>query len=367
VVSRSENMRGKEADISREFIIPQRLKPGDRVAIVAPSSGAAAMFPGVYRQGLERMREVFGLEPVEFPTAGKDGKYLAENPKARAEDINNAFMDKNIKAVIATTGGNDQIKILDYLDPKIMAENPKMFLGLSDNTNIHFFLWNLGMISYYGGSVMQQWAQNGRMDGYTVEYFRKALLEEEIGMIKSSEQWTDVDFEWSDESLLKREKPTEKNPGWVWHNAEGKKARGRLWGGCWETVVWHMLANKYLPDDEQLAGTVLFIETSEEIPTADNVYRSLSGMGIRGWLEGFSAVLVGRPKTQHRGHVPHEGRKKYIENQREAIIKALNEYAPEVPAVFGLDFGHTDPQILVPSGGVAVIDGINKQIEFTYK
>lgn len=346
----------------KEFVVPEKLKPGDRVAIIAPSSGAAAMFKGVYEQGLRRIRDEFQLVPVEFPTASKDGDYLRSNPKARAEDVNRAFADKNIKAVIATIGGDDQIKILPFLDPKVIKANPKMFLGLSDNTNLHLFLWNLGIVSYYGGSVMQQWAQNGGMDDYTVEYFRKALFDNEIGEIIPSQKWTDVDFEWNDESLLDKQKPMEANPGWVWHNADGKRVSGRLWGGCWEILDWHFLADKYLPSVKDLKGAVLFMETSEELPPADRVYRMLSGIGIRGLLENFSAVLVGRAKTQHRGHLPPEGRDKYTENQREAIIRALNEYAPGIPAVFGLDFGHTDPQLLIPSGGIATIDGNEKKI-----
>lgn len=349
---------------SKEFIVPDKLKKGDKVAIVSPSSGAAAAFPWVYHQGLNRLKEDFGLEPIEFPTALKDGQYLAENPQARARDINQAFNDKSIKAVIATIGGDDQIKILDYLDKDVIAQNPKMFLGLSDNTNLHLYLWNLGIVSYYGGSVMQQWAQNGKMDTFTVENFHHALFKNETREIMPSETWTDVDFEWSDESLLDKCKPMEPNPGWVWYNFAGKEVTGRLWGGCWEIIAWHMLSEKYLPSPEQLEGTILFIETSEEMPSADNVYRSLVGMGIRGWLSKFSAILVGRPKTQCCEMLPTEGREQYLENQRILIIKALSEYAPKVPAVFGLDFGHTDPQILVPSGGIAMIDGKNHKIFF---
>jgi muramoyltetrapeptide carboxypeptidase LdcA involved in peptidoglycan recycling len=214
---------------------------------------------------------------------------------------------------------------------------------------------------------MQQWAQNGKMDEYTLQNFKKTLFADEIGEIKASEEWTDVDFEWADTTLLSKEKPKEKNPGWVWHNAEGKKVTGRLWGGCWEILYWQILADKYLPPEKDLAGTVMFMETSEEMPAVDNIYRMLSGMGIRGWLKNFAGILVGRPKTQHRGRIPEGGREKFAEDQRIAIIKALNEYAPEVPAVFGLDFGHTDPQMLVPSGGIAIIDGVNKKLSFGYK
>ena len=106
------------------------LKKGDKVAIVSPSSGAAAAFPWVYHQGLKRLKEDFGLEPIEFPKALKDGQYLAENPHARARDINQALNDTSVKAFIATIGGDDQIKILDYLDKDVIAQNPKMFSGL---------------------------------------------------------------------------------------------------------------------------------------------------------------------------------------------------------------------------------------------
>jgi muramoyltetrapeptide carboxypeptidase LdcA involved in peptidoglycan recycling len=353
--------------MNREFKIPERLKPGDKVAIVAPSAGSAAAFPWVYQQGLRRMREIFKLEPVEFPTALKDGKFLAGNPQARAKDINKAFGDPGIKAVIATIGGNDQIKILPFLDKKVISENPKMFLGLSDNTNLHLYLWNLGIISYYGGSVMQQWAQNGKMDAFTLANFKHTLFGNQTIKVKASQKWTDVDFEWSDRPLLSKEKPVEINPGLVWHNAKGKKVTGRLWGGCWEILNWHFLADTYLPPEEELKGAVLFMETSEELPAADNIYRMLTGIGIRGLLGRFSAILLGRPKTQHGGRIPQEGREKYLVEQRRAIIAALEEYAPQVPAVFGLDFGHTDPQILVPSGGMADINGDTKEIYFRFK
>lgn len=94
------------------FRKPPHLSPGDKVAIVSPSSGMAHLFPWVYEQGLKRIREIFELDIVEFPTARQSSDYLSKNPQARAEDINAAFDDPSIKAIIATIGGNDQIRIL---------------------------------------------------------------------------------------------------------------------------------------------------------------------------------------------------------------------------------------------------------------
>src|SRR5438552_1419608 len=98
---------------------PPYLNPGDKVAIVSPSEGCAFLFPWVYEQGIRRIKEQFQLEPIEFPTACKSPEYLAKNPKARADDINQAFADTSIKAIIATIGGSDQIRILPYLDKEI--------------------------------------------------------------------------------------------------------------------------------------------------------------------------------------------------------------------------------------------------------
>lgn len=88
-------------------------------------------------------------------------------------------------------------------------------------------------------------------------------------------------------------------------------------------------------------------------------------MGI---LSKFSAVLVGRPKTCDGGREPNIGREKYKLHQWEAIARAIQEYCPTalpIP-VFNMDFGHTDPQTLVPCGAMAYIDAEGEEIFFDY-
>jgi muramoyltetrapeptide carboxypeptidase LdcA involved in peptidoglycan recycling len=58
-----------------------------------------------------------------------------------------AFAEPEIKAVIATIGGEDELKVLAHLDPEVLAANPKPFFGYSDSTNLHLFLWKLGLVS----------------------------------------------------------------------------------------------------------------------------------------------------------------------------------------------------------------------------
>ena len=103
------------------------------------------------------------------------------------------------------------------------------------------------------------------------------------------------------------------------------------------------------------------------MPSSEYVYRMLMGMGERGMLEQFAAVAVATPKAWDRevGQSVAE-RTQFATDQRASIVRALDEYNPGVPTVFGLDFGHTDPQIVVPHGGSMTVDGINRTVTVTY-
>lgn len=340
------------------------LKPGDKVAIVSPSAGLPFIFPWVYEQGLKRLREIFQLQPVEFPTALKSPEYLSKNPQARADDINQAFADPTIKAIIATIGGNDQIRILPFLDKKVISSNPKIFLGYSDCTNLHLYLWNLGIVSFYGASIMTQFAMGGGMHDYTEHSIRKALFTPCIGEVHASKEYSDVDLDWADKENLNKKRPMDPNQGWSWYNSQDQLIEGQLWGGCLEVLDLHLSVKKYLPSREQLNNTILFIETSEEMPTEGFVYRFIAALGELGFLHKFKAILMGYPKTQFCGKIAMEGKEAYMTNQQNAVKNALVDYNVHLPVVFNMNFGHTDPQMIIPNGGDAKIDCFNKTIYF---
>jgi muramoyltetrapeptide carboxypeptidase LdcA involved in peptidoglycan recycling len=109
------------------------------------------------------------------------------------------------------------------------------------------------------------------------------------------------------------------------------------------------------------------IETSEDMPSADDVFRTLRHIGLRGMLAHIPAVLVGRPKAWDVRHrtTPAEKNAK-VDAQRAAVRRALAEYAPEATVVLGVDFGHTDPQLVIPIGGSVRVDGRARRIVVTY-
>ena len=156
-----------------EFKRLEKLHPGDKIAILSPSFAAPGKWPQVYELALQRLRDIFQLEPVEFPATKKIGASGDE----RAQDLINAFQNKEINAVIASLGGNDQVTYIKNLPATPFIENPKPFFGFSDNTHFENFLWLNGIPSYYGASLFTQFGMEGRMEDFTVRFLKQAFFD----------------------------------------------------------------------------------------------------------------------------------------------------------------------------------------------
>lgn len=342
---------------------PAKPSPGDRVAVLSPSAGLPALFPQPFELGLRRLTEDFGLVPVEYPTT----RLMGASPRERAADIHAAFADPQIKAVFTSIGGDDQIRVLRYLDRELIAANPKPFFAWSDNTNVLAWLWNTGIVGYYGGAVMAEFGRPVAMHPLSEGALRAAVFGsgEEYELTSPGEtQYTTG--RWEDPATFESPPVMESAGGWLWHNAE-RVVEGVSWGGCLEIVGWLMMAGREILPVQEYAGCVLFLETSEEMPSAEEVYRTLRSMGERGLLEQFPALLMGRPQTWSFDAPLSAGeRDGYAAAQREAVLRALGEYAPATLAVFDVDLGHTDPRIVMPYGGRVRVDGPGRRIFVTY-
>ncbi|MGW6201513.1 S66 family peptidase [Kribbella sp. NPDC055110] len=330
------------------------------MAIVSPSGGLPELFPAPYELGLRRLRDDFGLEPVEYPTTRK----LRSTPEERAADLHTAWSDPSVRAVLASIGGDDQLTVLKHLDPDVFRADPKPFFGFSDNTNLLNFLYSLGLPAFHGGSVMAQFGRGGAMHPDTERSLRAALFTGGEFELTPATGWTDHDRDWAVPTHLESEPELFGGTGWTWRGTT--TVRGRLWGGCLEILDWQLAANRWMLPTESYGG-VLFCETSEELPSSDQVYRMLRNLGERGLLERFDAVLWGRPKSWSIGQplTPDESAD-YVFGQYLAVDRALAEYNPTAVVVKGLDIGHTDPQQILPYGGHAHINPTAQQITVTY-
>ena len=181
------------------MIKPKKLKKGDKVAIVSLSSGLAGeeMFRHRYELGKKRLEQL-GFNVVTMKNALKGIEYLYNHPEKRAEDFMEAILDKDIKGIICNIGGDDTIRLLQYIDFEAIVNNPKVFMGYSDTTINHYMMQKAGVVSYYGPAVMTDFAENNNMHTYTLKYINEVLLEnrEDI-VIKSSDKWTSEYLDWA--------------------------------------------------------------------------------------------------------------------------------------------------------------------------
>ncbi|MEW1747605.1 S66 peptidase family protein [Streptomyces angustmyceticus] len=343
-------------------LYPVKPRPGDRVAVLSPSSGLPGALPLPYLLGLARLRDDFGLQPVEYPTT----RMMGSTPEARAADIHAAFADPDIKAVIASIGGDDQMTVLPHLDGALLRANPKPFFGYSDNTNLLLFLRNLGIVGFHGTSVMVELGRPGAMHPLTAESLRAALFTSGEYELTAASTYGDIGRPWEDPRTFESEPEREPADGWTWHNGD-RVVEGISWGGELEIISWLLMADRAVLPVDAYAGDVLFLETSEEMPRAEEVYRILRNMGERGLLRQFPALLMGRAKSwSFENQLGAQEKAEFRRQQREAVLHAFQQYAPDAMLVFDVDLGHTDPQLVIPVGGHIRVDGPARRITVTY-
>ncbi|WP_255148761.1 S66 peptidase family protein [Halorarius halobius] len=336
------------------FTTPPPLEPGSQVAVCRP---AAAPADGAYPDhlvelGLDRLREEFGLDPVAYDSLTADTRELFENPEARAAELERAFRDPDVDGVVAAIGGNDQVRILPHLDADVLGEHPTRFYGTSDNTTVAAVLREQGVVSYYGGTLFTDVCEPGGIGAYTREYLERAFFDEALGEVRDPGRFSDEDLDWHDAANLERDPEYEASEGNRFHG-EGR-VEGRTWGGCLEVLNSHLALDRGLPDDT--AGSVLLLETSEELPGPGEVWRTLMALGERGMLD-VGAVLVGRAKARAFGtDRDADERAAYRERQREAVLEGVRAYNEEAVVVTDVPFGHARPVAPLPVGGEVVVD-----------
>ncbi len=329
------------------LIKPQRLRPGDTVAAVSLSWGGAGD-PDLlwrYARGKKRLEEEFGLHVREMPNALKGSGFVYTHPEKRAEDLMAAFMDKDIRGIFTTIGGDDSIRMLPYIDFSVIRNNPKVFLGYSDTTVAHFMCLCGGLSSFYGASVLAEFAENVDMFSYTKEYVKKTLFDSRpIGLIPAAPGWTSEYLAWEEKNRDTARELTQ-NSGYEVLQGTGR-VQGRLIGGCID--VLEMLKGTSLwPVPEAFEDAILFLETSEDMPEPRYIECWLRNYAAQGILHRLRGILWGKP-YHHR----------YYEAYKQAIQKVLClEYGLcDLPVLYNMNFGHTEPMLCLPYGALAEID-----------
>ncbi|MFH9549942.1 LD-carboxypeptidase [Streptomyces sp. NPDC051445] len=296
----------------KELVRPSRLAPGARVAVVAPSGPVAEER---VQAGVDLLRG-WDLDPVIAPHVLDRHErlpHLAGTDADRAADLQRAWCDPGVDAVLCARGGYGAQRVVDLLDWDAMrAAGPKVFVGFSDATTLHeAFAVRLGLVTLYGPVAAGiDFIKNARAQ----EHLRATLFAPEtvrtIGSARSGPSTALV-------------------PG---------RARGVTSGGCLT-----LLATGYgTPHTRAGArGGLLLIEDVGERPYA--VDRALTQLLRSGWLDGVAGVVLG----SWHGCGPYE-------ELRPVLADRLGGLG--VPVVEEFGFGHCEGALTVPLGVPATLD-----------
>lgn len=352
-------------DVGRrhDLIRPRKARPGDRIAVVSPSFAAAGAYPEVHEQAMRRLADLTGLVPVEYPSTRRVGA----NAAARAADLSAAFADPAIRGILAVVGGEDQITVIPHLDADLAPADPKPFLGTSDNTNLHHWLWGLGIASFYGGSSQVHLGPGPAVDDIHARSLRAALLTGKRLEITDPGESEDHGIDWADPRALASFGEREPTEPWSWYGP-ARSVTGASWGGCLEVIEWILTAGRFPFPPETLRGGVLIIETSEELLPARRVGQIVRSLGERGVLGAVDAVLVARPPVSDFTRRPAAAdRARLRQEQRDTVVEVVTGYNRQAVVCVGVPFGHTRPQWILPHGGSVTVDGGERRIYADYR
>jgi muramoyltetrapeptide carboxypeptidase len=283
---------------------PRALRPGDRIALVAPAS---AFRRDEFDAGVLELRRL-GFEPVYDDRVFDRQSYFAGSAQLRAELWRAAWNGPDTAALIAVRGGYGSVQLLPRLHDTDVRDRPKIFVGYSDNTSLLIWLTlYCGVVSFHGPMIEGRFARGP--DGYDVESFMRTVGQPEpAGVIAHP----------AVEVLRKGD------------------ARGMLIGGTLTQLV-SSLGTPYAFTPPP--GHILFIDETGERPY--KIDRMLTQLRLSGILARASAIVFNElPRCEEASGTPAA---------RSVVADCLSDFPG--PVLFGLPSGHTaGPTLTLPFG-----------------
>lgn len=346
----------------KKLIIPSKLNEGDTIAFLSISSGRAGdedMLPR-YLLGKRRFEKIFHVKVVETPHALKGSKYIYEHPEKRAEDLMWALKEDSIKGIVCNLGGDDSYRVLPYIDPQVIHDHPKVFMGFSDIATWMAVFAYAGVRAYYGPSVLTPLAQPGKLDEYTEEAIRRTIFSNEIiGEIKPADKTTPID--WNTTYTLKQglkevqcerfpetdaiEDPNDIIP---WEQGTGYKVlqgsgkvRGNVIAVC-GGPLWQIMGTKYFPGPDIWEDSIIALEHGSVYGSKIAGLHELRAFAAAGVFDKAKAVLTGPLDADNE----------------ETILQVMCKevHRPDIVILENVDYIHRTPMTILPTGALMEID-----------
>jgi len=320
-------------------MIPKKLSPGDEIRVVAPSISFGFINAETRMIALKRFAGL-GLR-VSYGAHGEERDASdSSSIGSRVADLHDAFADPRVAAVLSAIGGYNCNQLLRRLDFDLIRAHPKILCGYSDITVLGASIYaKTGLVTYSGPHFSTFGMEKGLE--YTLEYFRKCLMQSEPFDVAPSDAWSDDP--WFQDQQNRAFIP---NPGFqIIH--EGR-AEGTLLGGNLCTLNL-LQGTEYMPP---LAGSILLVEDDSESKPG-NFDRDLQSLIHQPGFEQVRGLVIGRFQKQS-GMTP-EKLSAIIENKAELR---------KIPVIANADFGHTTPHLTFPVGGKGALTAENGTVRF---
>ena len=328
-----------------DLIIPPKLERGDTVGIICPSAGINLKA----KHRIENASKC--LKRMGYKV--KLGKYLTSNTyvagsiEQRVMDIHEMFADQEVKAIITATGGNHCDHLLRFINYELVRQNPKILLGYSDITVLHYALHTkANLATYYGPCAATQFAEFPDILDYTKSSFLDAVnLRSGERKVDPSGSWTDEFLDWFQKLDVTRARKQKKNEGYRWLK-EGMGV-GTALPACNFSI-------------NRLAGTEFWIIPESKIVFLDLVLdslnyelldASLTDLFNMRFFDNLNGLVLGRPSG-------------FKENDISKIYTRILEFTKgkTYPILAEFDLGHTDPMNTIRYGQKVKIDSKNNEV-----
>lgn len=314
-------------------ILPPKLSKNKKIGIIAPADPVRGVCSeDVIQRGYEYLRKKgFSIEEAES-VKKLTQKHIAGPISLRVDDIHNFVKRDDIGCIMAFWGGFNTNQLLDHLNYNLIKKHPKIFIGYSDVTALTTAITTkTGLITFSGPGVIT-FAKPEPFE-YSWEYFEKMCISpKNKTIVKPSLDYADDLYflrKDSDHRIKKQ------NEG-IKIFKKGK-ANGEIIAGNLQTLLV-LNATEYLPD---MDGKILFVE-EDETSTPAHVDRFMCQCKQIGWFNKISGLVFGRFTEQSQF------------SAEDSFEDLLKEYLSDVPfpILYNVDFGHSDPMITIPNGGV---------------
>ena len=310
------NAGHKKADYKsmKEKRIAGVLKPGDRVALIAPGSS----IPEDKIQKAKDNLESVGLNVVEGRFIREKYGYIAGKDHERIADIHWAFGDDTVDAIWCIRGGYGCTRLIPHLDYKLIKKNPKVLIGYSDITALHMAIYEKTGLTTFHGPV-----GSSEFTDFTRSYIQKVLFTSLAGQ------------------EIKHHDPAQVEvftPGKV----EGKLIGGNL------SLISAMCGTKYLPSAK---GKIVLLEDIDEKPY--RIDRMLVQLEQAWDLKKAKGILLG----EFADCDSDSDRSLTLQETLENHFKDC-----AIPVMYKIPLGHIDDQATYPIGIKVEMDTAQKTI-----